>query len=99
MNKMRYTDIDMSVVHHVMDELTRLKRFPVLLVHKSDHPDDAHLYLVMGEHQRGDTVTYDVWTYNDSSHSMNGGAYDMTLAAALKNMSERIQECQGTFSS
>lgn len=99
MKKVRYTDMDMKVMQRIAAELLKLSRLPVFMIRKSDHPDDAHLYLVMGENRRENTVTYDVWTYNDSSHSMNGGAYDMTLAAALKNMSERIHECQLTFCS
>lgn len=86
-------------MQRIAAELLKLSRLPLLMIRKSDHPEDKHLYLVMGEQRRDDMVSYDVWTYNDSFQSLNSGAYNLTLAQALKNMSERVYECEQTLSS
>lgn len=91
MKPIRYTDITMELAQKVTALCGQKGKYPVLIIRKSNHPEDAHLFLVLAESRRNpDKPDYLVWTYNESSDSMNYGAYDLTLGAAFSVMSERV---------
>lgn len=62
-----------------------------LVIRKSNHPEDSHLYLVLSS--RGHENRYTLHTYNASTGSLNGGCYDISLKKALNVLSERIWIC------
>lgn len=87
----RYTDLSMNTVQKISALCADLKTLPVLVTHKSNHPDDAYLFLVLAERRRSpNDISYVVWVYNEASNALVHGAYELTLPAALKNMSERL---------
>ena len=80
--------IDLSKVKgHV--ELYFKKYLPEYIVleirRKSYHPDDDYLWMVSAEKEDG---TYAVWTaWNESSHSLNFGHYNL----------KSIEDCEKVF--
>ena len=91
MEKLHFTDRPLYVAVDIDRLCTDLQTVPVFICRKSEHPDDAHLFLVLAERRYSPSETsYTVWVYNSSTNTLQCGAYALTFSTALKNMSERL---------
>lgn len=79
-----YTTIPEEVRSIATKEVNRLKYSLAMIVRYSNHPEDGHLYIVMGKLKSG-RETYAVWTLNVSPRivGLNSGYYDMDFKTAI----------------
>lgn len=95
-----YTDMDVSeevknnVRKYFEDNLPQYTVYNVY--YKSNHDDDKYLYMVFAKKNTDKEDDYAVWTsWNESTHSLNYGHYDLTKEKAKEVLQEYFFDCTG----
>lgn len=99
----KYTEDFTSISLDEQDKITAavniLNCEPVMMCRLSNHPDDKHLFVVIGQYIKPHSVfgkAYCVWTANTSRQSPEAdlyfGNYGVSLKAALQIMQDKIRD-------
>lgn len=89
----RHTKLDRKAVYSIKNELKRLRRYPVLILHQSNELIKEKWYLVLAEKRRnGKPNIYTVWLFNSETGNFYDGHYRLRLSEALQELGSLVEE-------